>query len=723
MASMVARKFTETWTPGLSNGGDTKCSLSEVVARGGFEELTSGLSVTELEALLMEEHGELMDLASEARAEVRMSIFEVSPFGPLTLRVFERKATPSQAFVALMEEADLGQLLSCRRVLSDHLALAVNWDIQGQPELAASLMGLLLRLGVAGGAEDLVVRTVTRLGDLHRRCEKSVEVSMGRESLKKIRKAWRVWGSSPQTSHPQTLMRLARIIRRNNEGVEVHLPEHGEPGDELDLDEIAVLERLMAVATSPTFKLAPGQQARAMLRLMELYGSSPVGWAETSRRGLDLVPLWAEACVERSAPPRHIDHVVQLALFFERQLRAAGATGSRALLAARLHQALYHLSRRWYDHPPLAGLTLHVGKLQRELLGDDLDTTALERIARLFSEGERLASRDRMMRGQLREAHLEVVGVWLSTGDPAASVAARHLMDSAVGMESSVPALVGLCRLYLNMPGTERQRQHNAHRCRQLADQALSHVDIETMPVQNASALLLKSLASIEIHATLGQRSSHNTLGWLRRAVALLTRQLKRSRTDRVQLLLGQALLALAHVQMGETDRWEGLTRSRLLARAQRDGLNAEHLFRSLGRDHFVAESLWVQGRIHMMDKGQEASSDQRVRMGLGIECVKGALAVLGNTYGVQQYTGQHTGRSRLGDLLRHDLVQFSTLLAAAPQPAITPTLIRVDEVLQHRSLDRVEESRANRKGATLIESAPSLRAIGPLTLQIGAVA
>jgi hypothetical protein len=47
------------------------------------------------------------------------------------------------------------------------------------------------------------------------------------------------------------------------------------------------------------------------------------------------------------------------------------------------------------------------------------------------------------------------------------------------------------------------------------------------------------------------------------------------------------------------------------------------------------------------------------------LESVKNALSILGNGYGAQQYTGQHTGQFRLSDMLRHDLVQSSTLLSA----------------------------------------------------------
>ncbi len=682
----------------------TSRETGEVAQSGEIDEMAGSWSMEELEAFLREESGSLADLAREPRNELRVALFEVSPLGPLTLAILAGTLSPRQAFLKLIDEVELSRLMSSARVLGDHLALAVAWDASGQTELAASLMGLLLRLGLAGGSEAMVVRTVSRLTELQIRSPECAALSFSQIGLKKVRKAWRIWGTSPQASDPQTLMRLVRIMRRQNDAIES--PVLSDTQDEaLELDEIAVLERMLEMSQSQTFGFSQGQRSRAMFRLMELYGSASLGWAETSLRGLDLVPIWARACAQRAVPPRDIAHVVQLALFFERQLREAGAVGSRRLLCARLEEALHALSSRWWNEAELGEMIFEVACLRRELLGEKIDTVECERIARLLGEGERLArlGGDLVLEGRMRLASLEIVARWVQFGDPAAVLIARRLMESPTTSDPTVVTTTALCQLSLNMPGTERQRLHNAHRCRQLADLALSHVDIETMPVHTAHALVLKSLASIAICDTAQSRSMHKILEWLRRAVALLTRQLKRSRPTATQSLLARALMTLSHVQLMEAGRWRGLTRTRLITQALRDGQYAERLFRAVGSQHGAAEALWVLGRIHALAAEQEDVSPRQTHLAEAAACIEAALESLGNVHDAQSWVGSATGGARLKDTLRIDLVQLHLINSTAPRIrcAAPPERRRQwgpDKVIRHDGQSR---------GPAWIESTP----------------
>ena len=708
MANLVTKWLSKTWISAEKE--ESKPPLKTPIFSGS-DDSTGTRRVTELEAFLMEEHGALLDLNLERRQEARRAIFDLSPFGPLTLQVCNAQSTPRQAFIRLLEIIPLDELLNCHRLLSDHLALAVTWDDQGESRLASSLMGLLLRLGLAGGAESLVVRTVTRLNNIEKRDERCSELSMSAESLKKVRRAWRVWGTSPQTSNPQALMRLARIIRRNNDVTDVQAAEN-DSDENLNLDEIAVLERLLNVSSSPGFKLAPGQKARVLLRLMELYSSPSLSWAETGRRGLNLLPMWAEASVQRDVAPNNIERIIELATLFTDRLTASGVSNPTSLTSARLHQVLYRLEQRWHDHSSLSALYLKVGNLQRELVGDTLDTTALERVTMLFVEGQRLSGENTELRRQLSEASMETAASWLRTGDAAAIKISQQLLAKGSQMETSVAGLIAMCEVYLNTPGTQRQQHHNAHRCRQLADKALSHVDIETMPVKGAQALLLKSLASLKIFTSHKQRSLHKILGWLRRSVAILTRQLKRSRNRPVESLLGRALLALSHSEMTNASRLSAQSRAKALRQASRDCHNAKQVFIKLGLAQCVAEAIWLQGQILMLSEVSEAPQQHLNRPSDWIEIVKTALNTLGNSYGAQNYTGQHTGQLRLSDMLRHDLVQSMTILSSPGEN----TDINIETEPRERTGEDKNEKSAPRQGTPL-------KHFGIWNMQVGAIA
>lgn len=550
----------------------------------------SGLPrVRSLEDMLRDYQSAMDDLPLDEVHHIHERILQVGPFAHSLRQLLSQTLSPEQIFQELLDQTPLQELVDSTRVLGSHLALASGWESRGEVRRSAAMFGLLLRLGLASGNEDLIARSSARL-DVILQCQPEfAALSMEHARIELLRKSWRLWGASQHTNHPRMLARLAERFQQDEE-----------PSQERLLGEIAIWERLLVGAgRSPQSghaqAVTPCQRSRALLRLIELYHKIAPTMREVAQRGLDLLPRWAAACRHRPALPVQTWSLMEYASDFELSLRQAGSTRSRARLTEHLNSVYLLLSQRWPREMAVGQLCLWLGQLRRELLGSHLDPERLASAAQLLREGEQ-RSRDPQLKMKLRGECYRALSRWLQLGERAAVMMATEMLAQYAEEVEDTEVLLQRAEVLLHIPGTPRQRMHNAHQCRKLAKRALRDSEQKDRPSQIAHSLLLRGRANVVLSRERTRISMQPTLAWLRRGINLLKHELKHNNHNNDDReLLARSLMTLAYVEVTEARRWTDWSRTKLAEQALHDARQSLRLFKNLECSLRSAETLWIQ--------------------------------------------------------------------------------------------------------------------------------
>jgi hypothetical protein len=605
-------------------------------------EVSRAPSVRSLEDMLRDYHGALEELPLSDVEQIQERVLEVGPLRGGLARLLKGAGTPEQIFQEVLDQSALEDLVESRRVMGMHVALAARWESEGDLRRSAAMFGLLLRLGLAGGQEELIARSAARL-DVILQCQpEQVGLSMRHGQIEQLRRAWRL-GTSHQAMQPVMLTRLAEQFQGQ-----------GEVSTERALGEIAVWERLLSGQNRNAQEVTPSQRSRALLRLLELYHLVAPSLREVARRGLELLPRWAAACRHLPALPVQTWDVLRYAADFERLLREAGSTQSRALQGERLAAVYELLAQKWPRHLVLGQLCLWLGQIRRELLGARLELGELASTTQLLRRGEE-SCRDPKLRMQLRGECYRFLAMWLRLGDREALLMATEMLAQYPEESEEHEVLLQRGEILLSLPGTDRQRRHNAQQCRKLAKRVLREAEARGAEAPVAHALLLRALAGVALNRHDKSVSLHPTIQWLRAATALLLGRLKETRAGEDRHLLGRALMAQAHVESLESQRWEGWNRRKLAEQALRDARQAMRIFKTIGCPLQSAETLWLQARalFQLHGRGEGAQLEEATRI------ASEGLDLLERHPQAQRYQSLHTPQGTLFENLRSDYVQL----------------------------------------------------------------
>ncbi len=669
--------------------------------RGPFERLLSAIqlpsspSMIELEDVLREHHETIEEMGDQQQMKLRRWLFSQSPIGACVEAICEQNRSARQTFMGMLDQSRPETWSQIPRLLGNHLALAIWWEARKEYRKAATLLGLLLRMGMAAGQQGIINRCAARLDTILQLQPQLGTLSVNAVTLRQARQAWRCWGASANTCDPETLFRLARLLKGRADATAADA--------DAGLEEIAVLERLLEVSNP---KNDAPLRGRAILRLMELYQDIGPQWPSACRRGLDLLPQWATAATLRNKPLRDIDAVLNMATGFEQLLDSAGCANSDHVLVERLQEALYILEKERSGSPHLVALNVGLANARLNKLGTNSDSTELERIWRLYAQGHRLARGNRPLRNQIRAAATAVMGRWLETGDPGAQYAANKWLGEGCPRDANANELVNWCTLHLSLPQPQRQ-QFPWEEASRLAQRILQHPEASAKPYNVALALVIRSLACINASQSGSGRHLHNAVGWLRRAIALLGRQLKRNRAPQSQQLQGRALLALGHVQLALIKHCDDEAETlRLQRQALRDVTNAQRIFSTQGLGVQAAEALWIQSRLQTAAIAR-STTEQRQRLDDARRTTLAGLALLGGTYESRLCVGQHTEGKSLRELLIHRRLEVESM----DQGGFEGKTLRLPSAvgacsMRHAAPDRLtKEAQKAAKGRTLSRS------------------
>ncbi len=601
-------------------------------------------SLAKVESVLRDHLPVVADMDDETARTFRRSILEATPFAPLIEDLLAGSISPDGAFASLLSGSDVSELKSSERTLMTLLHLATYWEAGGQPARAAAMAGLLIRVGIAIGYDRLVAESAERLVRLVTYHASATAVSMSADDANTVHAAWRRWGTSHQTHCPDTLARLARIVQETQDSaVRGHLAE------------LAVWERLIRTGGS---SLEPQQRSQTLRRMIELCSLAESCSLAFAVRGTGLLPLWARAAVAGSkTAPRGLRGVLETARKFESTMTRGGISTARSMVATSLEATHREVVRQWPSLPAVWECALGIARLRRATI-EPVDATAYERLIGLLRTTARFAAGE--LASKLRVECMELVALWIGTGDETATVTARRMLQCSApsGEHRELLARAGL-HLSLGCDDHGEMHLRSAHH---LARMAYAKVDAPTW--ERGRAALFAALAGLRLNELDGSFQRGADARRLRSVALTLVERARESARQSECSLLGRILLTLARLRLREALRRTGAPRRVLVGQATRDADHAERLFHLAQVMPRALEARWLKARILAADSG--ANSD---RIGAGLRQVRSALEALGDARAATSFVGDHTWGLPLGHCVCHDYVQF---LNAALMPDAT---------------------------------------------------
>lgn len=592
-------------------------------------------SLAKVEAILRDHLEAVADMEQAHARAFRLSILNATPYAALCSQLLAGDRGPSAAFAELLSSTDLSELAASERTLRTLLALSTDWQASGKLDMAGALLGLLIRTGLSIGNDRLVAEATELLAQLLDEAPSASAVSLSREDTDILHKSWRRWGSSSQTRCPDTLARLARIVQEaEDSAVRGHLAE------------LAVWERLLKAGASG---LDPMQRRRTLGRMLELCARAEVCKTAFAVRGTGLLARWARAAVRvPQGEPLDLRRVLTCARAFETTMTRAGVETARCMMACELEATHRELIRRWPSQPAVWECALGIARLRRATI-ERVDATAYERLAGLLRTTARFAAGD--LGKALQVECMEIVALWMNTGDDVAVAAARRLLQRSEphGEPRELLARAGL-HLALGHDDHGSMHLRSAHHLARGAFAATSRDDAWL----RGRAALIAALAALRLTASDSGFQLGDDAHRLRDVALDLVERARKSARQSECILLGRILLTLSRLRLREALRRGGAPRRVLVGQATSDADHAERLFRLAKVTPRALEAQWLKARILAADSG--AASD---RVGAGLRQIRATLEELGDERPASAFVGDHTWNLPLGHCVCHDYVQF----------------------------------------------------------------